>query len=69
MQAQLLLTIKARKIAEKLGLNVTGTIGVIVKAKLTGIIPSIKPFLKKIKITDFRLSNEIESQALKEANE
>jgi predicted nucleic acid-binding protein len=31
---------KARKIAEKLGLNVTGTLGVIIKAKLRGIIPS-----------------------------
>ncbi len=60
---------KARKIAEKLNLHFTGTIGVIIKAKLKGIIPSIKPFLDKIKQTDFRLSIEIELQALKEANE
>ena len=60
---------KARKIANKLGLNLTGTIGVIVKAKLKGLIPSIKPFLKKIKQTNFRLSVEIEIQALKEAKE
>jgi predicted nucleic acid-binding protein len=60
---------KARIIAKKLGINVTGTIGVIVKAKLKGLIPSIKPILEKIKKTDFRLSNEIESQALKEAGE
>ena len=60
---------KARKIADKLGLVFTGTIGVIVKAKLNGIIPSIKPLLEKIKKTDFRLSIEIEIQALKEAKE
>ncbi|MES2332915.1 MAG: DUF3368 domain-containing protein [Bacteroidota bacterium] len=60
---------KARKIADHLGLHVTGTIGVIVKAKLNGIIPSIKPLLKKIKETDFRLSEEIELFALREANE
>ena len=40
---------KARKIADRLGLMFTGTIGVIIKAKLSGIIPSIKPFLEKMK--------------------
>ncbi len=60
---------KARKIAELLGITITGTIGVIIKAKLIGIIPSIKPILEKIKQTDFRLSADIELQALKEANE
>ena len=61
--------IKARKIASRLGINYTGTIGVIIKAKLKGIIPSIKPIIEKIKQTDFRISIEIEFQALKEANE
>ena len=60
---------KARKVAERLGLTFTGTIGVIIKAKLSGIIPSIKPILEKIKQTDFRLSAEIELFALKVANE
>jgi predicted nucleic acid-binding protein len=60
---------KARKIAERLGITLTGTIGVIIKAKLNGTIPSVKPLLEKIKQTDFRLSPEIEAQALKEANE
>lgn len=61
--------IKARKVADKLGLIYTGTIGVIVKAKLNGVLPSIKPMLNKIKQTDFRLSAEIELQALRQANE
>ena len=60
---------KARKIAEQLGITFTGTIGVIIKAKLKEIIPSIKPLLEKIKQTNFRLSEDIELQALKEANE
>ena len=60
---------KARKIAERLGVNFTGTLGVIVKAKLSGIIPSVKPILEKIKQTDFRLSAEIELEILKEADE
>lgn len=60
---------KARKIADQLGLHFTGTIGVIVKAKLNGVIPSIKPILSKIRTTDFRLSSELELLALKEAGE
>jgi predicted nucleic acid-binding protein len=60
---------KARKIAERLHISYTGTIGVLIKAKLEGIIPSIRPLLEKIKQTDFRLSADIELQALKEANE
>lgn len=60
---------KARKIAKQLGISFTGTLGVIIKAKLEGIIPSIKPILEKIKKTDFRLSLEIELLALKEAKE
>lgn len=60
---------KARKIAGQLGITYTGTIGVIIKAKKKGILPSIKPILEKIKLTDFRLSAEIELQALKEAGE
>ena len=60
---------RARKIAEQLGVNYTGTIGVIIKAKINGAIPSIKPILAKIKETDFRLSTDIERQALLAAGE
>jgi predicted nucleic acid-binding protein len=60
---------KARKVANQLGLNFTGTIGVIIKAKLCGKIESIKPILLKIKQTDFRISSELETQALIEAQE
>ncbi len=60
---------KARKIAEQLNLSFTGTIGVIVKAKLMGIILSVKPLLNKIKQTNFRLTDDIELQALTDANE
>ncbi len=60
---------KARKVAERLGLTVTGTLGVIIKAKNTGIVSSIKPYLFKIKGTNFRISEELEQIALKEANE
>ena len=60
---------KARKIATYLALNYTGTIGIIIRAKLNGIIPSIKPIIEKIKQTNFRISKELEVQALIEAKE
>lgn len=60
---------KARKWAERLGLSVTGTLGVIIKARNTGLIASIKPYLYKIRDTNFRISEELEQIALKEANE
>ena len=61
--------IKARRTAEKLNLKVTGTIGVIIKAKINGIIPSIKPITAKIKTTNFRLTEDIERQAMIAADE
>ena len=60
---------KARKVAELLGISVTGTVGVIIKAKNSGIISSIKPYLEKIRETNFRISDELEQIALGEANE
>ncbi len=60
---------KARRIAEQLHLIYTGTVGVLIKAKRMGFIPSIRPLLEKIRQTDFRISLDIELQALKEANE
>lgn len=60
---------KARKVANQLGLIFTGTLGVIIHAKLLGKIESIIPLLEKIKETDFRISPELEKEALKEAGE
>ena len=53
---------KARKLAESLGIQIIGTIGIIIKAKRQGVIESIKPFLQKIRQTDFRISEEIEKR-------
>lgn len=60
---------KARKVAEQLELSFTGTLGIIIKAKLKGIIPSIKPLLNKIKETNFHISKDLEKIALREAKE
>lgn len=59
----------ARNYAKSLGLNVTGTLGMIVRAKLDGVIPSIQPYIDAIRKTDFRFSTTIESDAYKRAGE
>lgn len=61
--------LKARKIAAKLNLKVTGTIGVIVKAKQRGTIHSVKPLFEKILATDFRISDKVIKEAILEAGE
>jgi hypothetical protein len=50
--------LKGRKFAHQLGLTIIGTIGVIVDAKLSGIIPSVIPILSKIKSTNFRITEQ-----------
>ncbi|MCE7040754.1 DUF3368 domain-containing protein [Dyadobacter sp. CY312] len=61
--------LKARKLAQKLGLKITGTIGVIIKAKLRGNIPSAKAILNKILSTDFRINSKTVEEAIKLAGE
>ncbi len=51
---------KARKIAEQLELKITGTLGILIKAKQRGLLKSIMPIVKKLKSTGFRISDELE---------
>jgi predicted nucleic acid-binding protein len=61
--------LKARKLARKLHLNYTGSLGVINKAKQLGIINNVKPFIKKLLETDFRISDNVVLEFLKINNE
>lgn len=61
--------LKGRKYAEQLGIKITGTLGLIVDAKLSGYITSVRPILDKIKRTDFRLTEHLEKKMLEKANE
>ena len=61
--------LQARSLAGQLNIRVTGTMGVLIKAKLLGIIPSIKPLITKIKQTNFRITTAVELTALKMAGE
>ncbi len=61
--------LKGRKFATEIGLKITGTLGIIIEAKLAGHITSIKPILAKIKSTNFRLSDTIEKMLLSKSGE
>ncbi len=59
----------ARKTAEFLGLKVTGTIGILVKAKQNGIIQQVKPLLNEIMQNGFFISEKLLRLILEAANE
>jgi len=61
--------LKGRRFATGIGLKITGTLGVIIEAKLAGYILSIKPILNKIKATNFRLTEAIENTILLKCGE
>lgn len=61
--------LKGRNLADALGIKITGTLGVILEAKLSGKIPYVKPILAAIKLTDFHFSKELEKRILNKANE
>ena len=61
--------LKARKLASKLKLKCTGSLGVINKAKQLGIIRHVKPLIDKILLTDFRIADNIVFEILKINNE
>lgn len=61
--------LKARKLADKLLLNYTGTLGVILKAKELNLLSSVKPLINKIQLTNFRFSEKVLNEILSAANE
>lgn len=50
---------KGRKLARKFDLKITGTLGVLLKAKQDGFIPSLLPLLLKVQEINFRYSNDM----------
>lgn len=59
----------AKKTAKYLGLTVTGTIGVLLKAKKMGAISSVKEAISKLQGNGFYISDTILEMALKNAGE
>jgi predicted nucleic acid-binding protein len=44
-------------------------LGILVEAKIAGIIPAVRPLLLKIRETNFRISTKLELMVLKLAGE
>jgi len=61
--------LKARKFALQLHLNITGTLGIIVEAKRSGIIESVEPLIDRIRNTNFRITEKLKAMIIKKANE
>ncbi|MBU4492516.1 MAG: DUF3368 domain-containing protein [Euryarchaeota archaeon] len=61
--------LKARKIAKLRGLNVIGTIGILLDAKEKGVITELKPLLDLLLEKKIRVSKELYYRALEIADE
>jgi len=60
----------ARQVAAILGLSVVGTVGVLLEARLRGVLPEIKPCLDDlIDLAGFRISEELYARVLRETGE
>ena len=59
----------AKKTAKYLGLKVTGTLGVLLKAKKQGIIEQIQPLLIEMKQHGFYIDSALENTVLEQAGE
>ncbi len=61
--------LKARKLATRLKFKITGTLGVIHKAKQMSVIDKVKPLIDKLLLTDFRVADNVIEEILKLNNE
>jgi len=59
----------ARRIAEMQGFRLTGTAGVLLRAKEKGLIPALEPVIEKLLSLNFRLRPELVKAILELAGE
>jgi predicted nucleic acid-binding protein len=60
---------KARQIAKDMELKITGTLGILIEAKLRGKIKTIKPILDTMLDSGFRISDIVYKDILRKTNE
>lgn len=61
--------LEARRIADRLGIRHTGTLGVLLKAKERHVVDVLRPILADIQQTDFRMSLSLVELVLNQAGE
>jgi hypothetical protein len=59
----------ARRVAETLGIQLTGTLGLLLDAKRTGLVSAVKPLLDQLENLRFRLAPHTRAAVLKLAGE
>ena len=60
---------KGREVARAIGIQITGILGIILKAKSKGLVDKVAPVLEKLKAAGFRMSTKLERQVLSLAGE
>jgi predicted nucleic acid-binding protein len=60
---------RARQLAEAMGLRVTGTLGILLRAKQAGLISAVEPLLDDITAQGFHLDPELHRDVLRLAGE
>ena len=55
---------RARRVGQRLGIRMTGTVGVLVRATREGIISQLSPVLDQLAVLGFRLSDKARAIAL-----
>ncbi|TET11491.1 DUF3368 domain-containing protein [Candidatus Aerophobetes bacterium] len=61
--------LNARRVAEKLEINITGTLGILLLAKEKKLIESIEPLMEELMKGGFRISDELYEDVLDLAGE
>jgi uncharacterized protein len=59
----------ARRAASRLGLSITGTIGILLAAKQKGLVGAVRPLLQALKQRGFWVSQALETAVLRDAGE
>jgi predicted nucleic acid-binding protein len=60
---------KGRREARQLGLNYTGTLGILIVAKKKGLIISVTGIIKEISKTDFRIDEKLINEVKRKSGE
>jgi predicted nucleic acid-binding protein len=60
---------RGRSVAKSMDLNISGTLGLLLKAKDMGIIDKVRPFLDKIIDANIRISMDLYEEIIKRSRE
>ena len=60
---------KGRQIAQSMGIKITGTLGILIQAKKSGMVNEIKPLLDALLNANVRISEALYNSILKQVDE